>query len=61
MTWVDGWMDGCMDRSRIVTKMQRWGHGERERERDRDREREREREREKIRPIHGWIDGRLDG
>ena len=57
MTWVDGWMDGWTDRSHIVTKMQRWGHGERERE----CEREREREREKIRPIHGWIDGRLDG
>ena len=33
----------------------------RKRERERVREREREREREKIRPIHGWIDGRLDG
>ena len=59
MTWVDGWMDGWTDRSHIVTKMQRWGH--RERERERVRERERKREREKIRPIHGWIDGRLDG
>ena len=54
---MGGWMDGWTDGSHIVTKMQRWGHGERERE----RVREREKEREKIRPIHGWIDGRLDG